>query len=378
MRNQDEQSPRITRKERRARRAAKRRYPLVRQLLWTALCSVVVFVFAVVAVSIWVPWGVRTRLLVAETIVSTRHYQYARWITSRSEYTALLKGLSNARVVTSDPQGVTVTPLHDDNSGSGSSTPVTTGNTTLLNNSAMKVISLHQDGYTGDVIFVKNPKLVRLIKAHVTGQEGEYLTSMVSRLGALGGINASGFEDPNGEGWGGIPVGLLYIHGQELMPPKLDENWATAGFTQAGVLVLGDYSQSQLEALNVRDAMQFHPELVVDGQPMITEGDGGMGIDPRTAIGQTKNGTVILAAINGRFHGGSLGATQKQMMQLMMSYGAVNAVAMDGGSSTVIDVGGKIINSPSTLDPNGERHLPDAWIVFPTVAAADAADDGSS
>jgi exopolysaccharide biosynthesis protein len=52
----------------------------------------------------------------------------------------------------------------------------------------------------------------------------------------------------------------------------------------------------------------------------------------------------------------------------------VNAVALDGGSSSVMTVNGHIMNSPSTLDPNGERHLPDAWLVFPTLAAANAAD----
>lgn len=61
-------------------------------------------------------------------------------------------------------------------------------------------------------------------------------------------------------------------------------------------------------------------------------------------------------------------------MDIMLRYGAVNAVAMDGGSSSVMYADGKIVNSPSTLDEHGERHLPDAWLVFPSVAAANAAD----
>lgn len=135
-------------------------------------------------------------------------------------------------------------------------------------------------------------------------------------------------------------------------------------------MVMGNYSTSDLASLGVRDAMQFHPELVVNGQPMITSGDGGWGQDPRTAIGQAKDGTVIFVVINGRFHGGSLGATMKQVMDIMLRYHAVNACAMDGGSSSVLYDNGQIVNSPSTIDPNHERHLPDAWMVFPSEQAA--------
>jgi exopolysaccharide biosynthesis protein len=142
-------------------------------------------------------------------------------------------------------------------------------------------------------------------------------------------------------------------------------------------MVMGNYTVPQLRALGVRDAMQFHPELVVNGQPTITSGTGGWGYDPRTAIGQRRDGTVIFVVLNGRFHGGAgLGASQRQVMDLMLQYGAVNACAMDGGSSSVLYYDGRIINSPSTIDPNGQRHLPDAWLVFPSEAAANAYDPG--
>jgi exopolysaccharide biosynthesis protein len=57
-------------------------------------------------------------------------------------------------------------------------------------------------------------------------------------------------------------------------------------------------------------------------------------------------------------------------MNIMLKYGAVNACAMDGGSSSVLYSKGKILNAPSTIDPNGQRHLPDAWLIFPSASAA--------
>ncbi|GMA49628.1 hypothetical protein GCM10025857_09850 [Alicyclobacillus contaminans] len=228
-------------------------------------------------------------------------------------------------------------------------------------------------GWKGYALLVHNPKLVRLVTAEVHNGMGEYITAMGQRTGAIAGTNASGFEDPKGDGWGGVPVGLVMIGGRVIQWPKGTNDWTTVGFTTDGVMVMGQYTVAQLQQMGVRDAMQFHPELVVNGQPMITSGDGGWGQDPRTAIGQRKDGTVIFLVIDGRFHGGSaLGASQRQVQDEMIQLGAVNACAMDGGSSSVLYKDGQVVNHPSTIDPNHQRHLPDAWMVFSSVAAANA------
>lgn len=287
MRVQEQERPlRGSRADRRKRARARR----FRFVLWfgvSCAASVFLVVLAMIVVGFATPWGNKTRLMIAETIISTRHYAYARWITTPTEYARMLKALSSAPVYSS-----TISKIHVA-AAQGQPSPIT-------------LIPLHEDGYTGDVMLIHNPKLIRLVPAKVTGQEGEYITDMIPRVGAIAGINASGFEDPNGEGWGGVPVGLMYVNGHQLNESKTTENWATVGFTSDGVLVLGNYTTSELRALNVRDAMQFHPELVVDGEPMITDGD--MSEDPRTAIGQTKDGTVIFVVINGRFKGGAISA----------------------------------------------------------------------
>ncbi|MCL6517258.1 phosphodiester glycosidase family protein [Alicyclobacillus sp.] len=349
-------SPVETPPSRRARReqARRRRRRRWRNRLFAATGVMMAAGAGLVGVGFGTPWGNRERLLLAETIISTRHAYLAHYLTTDAEYRRLMQQLNPAVVNTQHPNlvQVPVQPVHE-----SSSQP------------AVDIRPVAGDGYTGYVMLVRDPRLVRLVPARVVGNMGEYITDMLRRTGAIAGTNASGFEDPNGEGWGGVPVGLEYVDGRVLHPSQ--PGWTTVGFTKDGVLVMGDYTVADLKRLGVRDAMQFHPELVVDGKPMITSGDGGWGYGPRTAIGQAKDGTVIFVVINGRFHGGSgMGASQRQVMDLMLQYGAVNACAMDGGSSSVLASDGKVVNTPSTLDPNGQRHLPDAWLVFPSEEAA--------
>lgn len=344
-----------SRKNRREKRLKRRKYRAFKWIVGT-LGALLVVIGGSIAVAFGTPFGTHWRLLAAETIASTRHYQLARYITTAKEYQMVMKALDGIAVSKNDVNQISV-------SGTGG---VQTGG----QQSPVQVIPLSEHGYSGDVMLIADPKLIRLVPAKVQGNEGEYITDMAKRVGAVAGINASGFEDPQGNGWGGIPVGLEYVGGQTMQASKSDPSWATVGFTKSGVMVIGNYTASDLQQLGVQDAMQFHPELVVNGQPTITQGDGGWGSDPRTAIGQEKNGTVIFVVINGRLHGGSVGATQRQVMDIMLRYHAVNAVALDGGSSSVMYNAGQIINSPSTIDPNGQRHLPDAWMVFPTEQAA--------
>jgi exopolysaccharide biosynthesis protein len=350
--------PKRDRRTRRARRRSRWIGAIVRG--FAALClSVLLLAGVLVAVGFGTPWGNRWRMVIAETIVSTRHFRWARYITNPSEYAALLKQLNGTPVVnTGVASGVHVIPA-------------------AKRTNPVEIIPVAGSTYTGYVMLVHDPRLVRLVAANVHDGRGEYITDMARRTGAIAGVNASGFEDPQGSGWGGIAVGLEYVDGHVIQRAKDASGWVTVGFTRDGVMVMGNYTVPQLRALGVRDAMQFHPELVVNGQPTITSGTGGWGYDPRTAIGQRRDGTVIFVVLNGRFHGGAgLGASQRQVMDLMLQYGAVNACAMDGGSSSVLYYDGRIINSPSTIDPNGQRHLPDAWLVFPSEAAANAYDPG--
>ena len=64
----------------------------------------------------------------------------------------------------------------------------------------------------------------------------------------------------------------------------------------------------------------------------------------RSAIGQTTDGTLLLVTVHDRI--GGKGATLLEMAQIMNQLGAVNALNLDGGSSTTLYLGGQILDRP--------------------------------
>lgn len=83
--------------------------------------------------------------------------------------------------------------------------------------------------------------------------------------------------------------------------------------------------------------------------------------DPRTAIGQKADGSLILVAVDGRQNGYSVGVTNYDLAVAMKSFGAVWASALDSGGSTTMAFDGTLLNRPS--DPGGERAVADALLV---------------
>ena len=62
------------------------------------------------------------------------------------------------------------------------------------------------------------------------------------------------------------------------------------------------------------------------------------GVNPRTAVGVTADGTVVFYTIDGRRSGHSIGASLRQVAQRMIELGCVAAIGLDGGGSTTITV----------------------------------------
>jgi hypothetical protein len=67
---------------------------------------------------------------------------------------------------------------------------------------------------------------------------------------------------------------------------------------------------------------------------------------PRTAIGTTAEGKLLLVTVDGR-QTGSQGASLPELATLMKRFGAVHAINLDGGGSTTMVVGSGVVNAPS-------------------------------
>ena len=83
---------------------------------------------------------------------------------------------------------------------------------------------------------------------------------------------------------------------------------------------------------------------------------------PRTAIGFSRDSSrVYMLTVDGRSEN-SGGATLSELAAMMRKLGAWEAMNFDGGGSTTMVVGGKVVNAPS--DAEGERAVGNALLVI--------------
>ena len=90
----------------------------------------------------------------------------------------------------------------------------------------------------------------------------------------------------------------------------------------------------------------------------------GSGLNPRTAIGQRADGSLLLLVTDGRGSSGHLGASASDLIDVMMQYGAVNAANLDGGSSSCMYYeDAYLMTSVTFYYSNSSWKLPFAFVV---------------
>ena len=215
-------------------------------------------------------------------------------------------------------------------------------------------------GYSGKMMVVLDPS--RVIMGSVPsayGSHGYTVEQMVKHFDAVAGINAGGFEDLNGSGNGSIPNTMVVCDGKIYYDDK-GVSMGFVGFDDNHIMHVGKPSVKDVVEKNIQYGVCFGPVLVSNGQ--IHNPDSlASGVNPRTAIGQRSDGAVLLLVVDGR-QVSSLGATYMDLAEIFLSYGAVNACNLDGGSSSVMWFQGEYINSPSTYV--GIRPVPTTFLVL--------------
>lgn len=110
------------------------------------------------------------------------------------------------------------------------------------------------------------------------------------------------------------------------------------------------------------------PQLIKNGKIEITFAQEKWGESfsttrhPRTAIGKTKDGKILLLVVDGRQPNYSVGVSLTELANFLLEFGAMEAINLDGGGSSTMVVENKIVNKPS--DQTGERPVSDALLVF--------------
>ncbi len=111
------------------------------------------------------------------------------------------------------------------------------------------------------------------------------------------------------------------------------------------------------------DAIGGMPLLVSEGQVVLGECTISFCLrHPRTGVGVTPEGRLLLVVVDGRQPGYSVGMSLEEFAGLFVDLGATFAMNLDGGGSSTMVVKGRVVNQPSD---GTERPVSSAILVLP-------------
>lgn len=248
-------------------------------------------------------------------------------------------------------------------------------------NKGKELIEIHNvsgDGFEGTMMVVNDPSKISLATTYPWGEYGKELGVIVDEAGAIAGVNGGIYYSSGNKG--GRPYGVTVSNG-EIQDITL--GWSglyLIGFDENNLLriiSLEGMNKSAVEKMvkeeKIRDAISFQEEssdannhfvkLIINGEKRELSGKGS-GQNPRTAIGQRKDGSVLILVTDGRGKNGHLGATASDLIEIMAEYGAVNAANVDGGSSSSLYYNKKYLRTSVTFYyTNSSWRLPTAFVV---------------
>ncbi len=206
-----------------------------------------------------------------------------------------------------------------------------------------------------------------LVRLDVADHEGLRRTSLVAeRAQALAAING-GFYDTKT----GAPVGLLRIDGALRNPANARQG--SLGLDEKGRVLLmprpaGDWPDTI-------DALGAGPMLLRKGEILDHGERQRQTRHPRSAIGCTAEGRVLLLTVDGRTEQAA-GMSFEELAEVLLALGCRDALNLDGGgSSTLWVTGAGVCNFPcdnKVYDHLGERAVANSVQVFaPAVAVID-------
>lgn len=248
-------------------------------------------------------------------------------------------------------------------------------------NKEKELIEIHNvsgDGFEGTMMVVNDPSKISLATTYPWGEYGKELGVIVDEAGAIAGVNGGIYYSSGNKG--GRPYGVTVSNG-EIQDITL--GWSglyLIGFDENNLLriiSLEGMNKSAVEKMvkeeKIRDAISFQEEssdannhfvkLIINSEKRELSGKGS-GQNPRTAIGQRKDGSVLILVTDGRGKNGHLGATASDLIEIMAEYGAVNAANVDGGSSSSLYYNKKYLRTSVTFYyTNSSWRLPTAFVV---------------
>lgn len=248
-------------------------------------------------------------------------------------------------------------------------------------NKEKELIEIHNvsgDGFEGTMMVVNDPAKISLATTYPWSEYGKELGVIVDEAGAIAGVNGGIYYSSGNKG--GRPYGVTVSNGKI---QDITLGWSglyLIGFDENNLLRIISLEgmnkiavEKMVKEEKIRDAISFQEEssdannhfvkLIINGEKRELSGKGS-GQNPRTAIGQRKDGSVLILVTDGRGKNGHLGATASDLIEIMAEYGAVNAANIDGGSSSSLYYNKKYLRTSVTFYyTNSSWRLPTAFVV---------------
>ena len=292
-----------------------------------------------------------TRKMVLETVLATRH---AYWVTDLIPQDSLDKmlGKNSSSAGNSDTQNLNAIDVKHKGSNK-----ITRYNLTTKN-------------FNGYILEIENPNKVKVAMTKYLGKIGQKTSQMAEEHNAIAAINGGTFVDYSSDGtqYGGTgaePGGFVISDGKVIFPKNItetDENTVhnVTAITYSGKLIVGNHSLAEIRKMDVREAMCFRdPTIIIGGKGQIVD-KYKEGRNPRTAIGQKADGTIVFLVTDGRKLSRP-GALLYDVQEIMLERGVVNAGFLDGGYSSTMYYNGEVLNEINAWD--GERTVATAYYV---------------
>lgn len=244
--------------------------------------------------------------------------------------------------------------------------------------SEIEIKEISGSNFFATLMIVPDPSKVNVATTYPFSEYGVTLDELVSKNDAIGGINGGIYQSTANKG--GYPMGVVVSKGEIVWNSPYGVGYHLVGFDENNILKIIDLTGMSTEAVKtlvatekIRDAVTFQEEasdsnnhfvkLIINGEKRESNGLGS-GLNPRTAIGQRADGTVLLLVTDGRGASGHLGANANDLIEIMEEYGAVNAANLDGGSSSTMYYNNKYLMTSVTLYySNSSWRLPEAFVV---------------
>jgi exopolysaccharide biosynthesis protein len=321
------------------------------------------------------------RNLFVTTILETGQMKFlASWVCSKEEIQEIVSQNSLEKMDTSQDTSIIVISSNMGDDGLKMQENQDAGQEDYDEN-GICVEEIAGRSFLAKMMIIKDPSQVQVGSTYPWSEYGKELLKIVEESGAVAGVNGGLYYSVGNSG--GRPLGVAVQQGNIIYnDPSGINGLYFIGFNNDNILIIKDLEgmkaadfESYVKEEGIRDGVAFQEEssdannhfvpLIINGEPRKLDGQGS-GANPRTAIGQRADGTILLLVTDGRGASGHLGATASDIIGIMQEYGAVNAANLDGGSSTTMVYNGEYeMTSVTFYYQNSSWKLPTAFVVMP-------------